>query len=62
MITEEMVEATLMGSYTYEGIRKWWERTRYQLNGLTPRQVWNSGDRVAVYNLALSIRDGGMGT
>lgn len=62
MITEEMVEAALMGSYTDSGIERWWGRARHQLNGLTPRQVWDSGDRVAVYNLAISIRDGGMGT
>jgi len=62
MITEEMVEAALMGSYTHGGIERWWRRSRHQLDGLTPRQVWDRGDRVAVYNLAISIRDGGMGT
>lgn len=48
----EEVNAILAGSYTPEGVQRWWDRRRSDLQGRTPAQAWEDGDRAAVKALA----------
>ena len=56
-----MVVADLAGSYNEFGIRRWFERSRSQLEGRSPRKVlgaqWSPGDPAArrVRSLAASL-------
>lgn len=49
----------LEGSYTVAGQRRWWDRSRPQLNGRTPSEAWMDGDIEEVYNLARGLLNGG---
>jgi len=43
----DFVNWCLEGSYTDEGVARWWERPRTQLDGMTPTEAWQSTpDRV----------------
>lgn len=53
----------LQGSYTVSGFRKWLERPRPAfLDGKTPIQAIEDGEYEKVKNIAISCRDGAMGT
>lgn len=53
---EIAVNIILRGSYTNEGVQKWWGRPRWQLDGKSPRRVVAS-DPDAVVKLALESLD-----
>lgn len=48
----EFVNYCLEGSYTLEGMERWWSRPRRQLDGQTPAQAWESDNRDKVIGLA----------
>lgn len=49
------VEECLAGAYAPEGYPAWWARSRTQLDGKTPQQVWDEGDRERVWKLAAAL-------
>lgn len=57
-LTIEMIDKMLSGSYTEEGIKKWWNRPRHLLNNDTPLVAWGMGRQQEVYNLILSMENG----
>lgn len=54
----EEVNEILRGSWTTEGVLKWWHRKRFQIDYKTPLEVWET-DPQRVYDLALAGRDMG---
>ncbi len=53
-VTVWMVEQQVKRSFTNKGVKQWWERPRYQLDGKTPRQAWYAGEHQKVYDLAVA--------
>jgi hypothetical protein len=45
----------LRGSYTEEGVEKWFDRPRTQLDGKTPNEILKEGDLEKVIALALNL-------
>ena len=52
-ITEEAVSAILRGTYTAEGVDRWWDRPRVILGGSSPRQSFAASPD-AVMDLAVA--------
>lgn len=52
-VTKEVVNAILANTYTAEGIALWWNRSRHQLGGKTPLEVFED-DPYTVFQLAVS--------
>ncbi len=51
---EAVINHILLGAYTEEGVKIWWDRARVQLDGHTPRQML-AIDVGRVVDLALSV-------
>jgi hypothetical protein len=46
--SRELVNSLLAGTYSEEGIERWWNRPRQPLGGLSPNEIWAADPRAVI--------------